>query len=406
MRRTARTLGRWTAFAAVIVCCGSVTGCSEPTGLPAAELRPAVERDGVAFTAQAIPAPLLDRLAQNRVVVVGETHLIREQGELLGELLRSLHARGFRQLLLEWPHMADWLLADFVEGTGLEPGFVPPLTNVGGSVLTAVRDFNRTLPEADRIHVRAIDVNLDEYGGAPSFRNLLTALSRHLPDPAPVATFLRAAYDSPERQTAALNQLQGGLRAGETSLSASWGSRWHDVVSEMVEVELASVGIRAGRQSDYDRTAGDREDVIKRLADSRLDDYGFRTVVSAGNTHAQKSRLMGTEGVEWLGDYLAHRSPAAGGPVFVLCVTPARLVSEGASPTTLYDVMSESPGNELWRLMHEAWPDRIAFLPLDDPVFGTGGVLMNFDGTVYSGAPKAHYDALVLLPLSHRVPVQ
>jgi hypothetical protein len=234
----------------------------------------------------------------------------------------------------------------------------------------------------------------------------VTALSRHLPDPAPVTAFLSAAYDTPERQTAALGQLRSELLTGRASLVASWGSRWYDVVSELVDVELASVGIRAGRRSDYDRTTRDREDVIKRLADSRLDGYGFRTVVSAGNTHAQKSRLMGTEGVEWLGDYLVHRSPAVGGPVFVLCVTPARVVSAGASPATLYDVMSGSPGNELWRLMHEAWPDRVAFLPFDDAVFGTGSVLMNFDGTVYAGAPKAHYDAFVLLPSSHRVPVQ
>ena len=225
MRNTAKDLSGWKTLTASIACLAAATGCSRTTGLPAADLRPVVERDGVSFTAQAIPAEVLDRLAQNRVVVVGETHLIREQGELLGELLRSLHSRGFRQLLLEWPHMADWLLADYVEGTGLEPAFVPPVTNVGGSVLTAIRDFNRTLPETDRIQVHAIDANLDEYGGAPSFRNLVTALSRHLPDPAPVTAFLSAAYDTPDRQTAALGRLQSGLQTGREGLVASWGSQ-------------------------------------------------------------------------------------------------------------------------------------------------------------------------------------
>jgi hypothetical protein len=38
--------------------------------------------------------------------------------------------------------MADWLLADYVEDTGLEPGWTPPITMVGGSVVTAVRDWN------------------------------------------------------------------------------------------------------------------------------------------------------------------------------------------------------------------------------------------------------------------------
>ncbi|MDH4045994.1 MAG: ChaN family lipoprotein, partial [Gemmatimonadota bacterium] len=59
-----------------------------------------VERDGVAFTGQAIPDPVLDRLAANRVVLLGETHHLREHYEFVAALLRALHARGFRQLLV------------------------------------------------------------------------------------------------------------------------------------------------------------------------------------------------------------------------------------------------------------------------------------------------------------------
>jgi hypothetical protein len=399
---------RWSLSAALPLL-GAVAACSQPTGLPAGlpaeDVRAAVTRDVVPLTAESIPAAVLERLAQSRVVVVGETHRIREQGELLGALVRGLYAHGFRQLLLEWPQMTDWLLADYVESTGLEPSYVPPLANVGGSVLAAIREFNRTLPPSDRVQVHAIDVNLDEYGGAPLFANLLTALARHLPDPAPIDAFLRLPYDTPARQTSALERLRSDLERDRTTLTDTWGSRWYDVVSELVDAELASVGIRADRQSRYDATVRTREEVMKRLADSLLDGYAYGTLVTAGNTHAQKSPLMGTEGVEWLGDYLVHRSPAAGGPVFVVCVTPARVESEGTAPTVDYDVTDRSPGNEIWRVMHEAWPDRIAFLPLDDAAFGTSSVLMNFDGAIYAGAPRAHYDALVLLPLGHRVPL-
>jgi len=401
-------MARYWSGSAALAILGACAACSQPSGLPeglpAEDLRVAVASGVVPLAAESIPAAVLDRLAQSRVVVVGETHRIREQGDLMGALVRGLYSRGFRQLLLEWPQMTDWLLADYVESTGLEPSYQPPLANVGGSVLAAIREFNRTLPPADRVQVHAIDVNLDEYGGAPLFVSILAAVARHLPTPAPVTAFLRLAYDTPARQTSALEQLRSELARNRTTLADTWGPRWYDIVWDMVDAELASVGIRADRQRDYDRTTREREQVMKRLADSLLDGYGDRTLVTTGNTHAQKSRLMGTEGVEWLGDYLVHRSPVAGGSVFVVGVTPARVVSGSGGSTVEYDVTDASPANEIWRVMHEVLPGRIGLLPLDDPVFDVGSVLMAFDGTIYAGAPKAHYDALILLPLGHRVP--
>ena len=397
-------LNTWTPCVAALAILGAATGCSSVTGVPAADLRPAVERDGVPFAAQSIPVEILDRLAANQVVVVGETHLISEHRQLVAELVRSLHSRGFRQLLLEWPHMADWLLSDFVEDGGLEPGWAPSVA-LWGEMITAVRDFNRSLPEADRVHVHAIDVNLDNYGGAPSFRNMLGELAGHLADRGPIGAFLGLRYGTPDEQTSALASLRSELQVRRTDLVAAWGSHWYDVVSEMVEVELASVGIRARRTSHYDQTAREREDVMKRLADLRLGGYGYRTLVNVGGNHAQKSRLKGTD-LQWLGDYLVHESRAVGGAVFVVAVTPAQILSAAGGSAESYNVMEASPENELWRVMHETWPDRIGFLPLDDPLFGTGPVLMNFEGTIYEGAPKAHYDAFVLLPVGHAVATQ
>jgi hypothetical protein len=67
-------------------------------------------------------------------------------------------------------------------------------------------------------------------------------------------------------------------------------------------------------------------------------------------------------------------------------------------------MMDESPENEIWRLMHQAWPDQIVFLPLDHALLSTGKIPMNFEGTIYWSSPKAHYNAFILLPLGHRTP--
>lgn len=380
-----------------------LAGCSSMTEVAEEELSAVIERDGVAFLGPAIPEQVLDRLATHRVVMLGETHHLREHYEFVATLLGALHARGYRQLLVEWPQMADWILEDYVAGGLLEPGWIPPVS-LGGPMLAAIRDFNDTLPGAERLRVRAIDVNLDDYGGADSFRNLLGALVGHLPSGGPVTSFLQADYGTPVAQSQALASLQASLEADQSTLIASWGTDRYETVVEMVVTELASVPIRAIRGTQYDRSARDREGVMKQLADARIGGYPHGTVINVGGNHAQKRPLKGTE-QEWLGDYLAHRSQAAGGSIFVVVVVAARIELQPGSAGTPFDVRATSPGNELFRLMADQWPGSSVFLPFDDPVFTTGGVVLNFEEMLYVCAPKAQYDAALEYPLAHRVPL-
>jgi hypothetical protein len=392
-----RVLSFTTAILAVVCI---VTSCSLSPQVTTDELEQIVQRDGVPFDGQSIPDEVLDRLASHRVVLVGETHFLREHRELMAELMRELHARGFRQFLFEWTQVADWLLADFVNDGGLEPEWAPPLS-IGGDMISAIRDLNRTLPENERIRVHGADVTLQDYGGGEAFLWSLGRLAQHLPDPGPLSSLPQGDYDTPESQTALLEALQAELSAGRSDLVASWGQPWYDTVVEMVEVELTSVPIRAIRESNYDKSVRLREDAIKRLVDARLQDLPHGTLINFGSTHAQKERLRGTE-VEWLGDYLVHKSQAADGSVIVLEVSAAYIVSLPESGIPDSD-LAASPENELLRVMNQTWPDQIVFLPLDDPLFSSGRIPMNF-GDIYVGAPKRHYDLFVLLPLAHRVP--
>jgi hypothetical protein len=384
----------------VLVVALFATSCSLQPQVSREELEPIVQREGIPFDAGAIPDEILERLASHRVVLVGEDHFLREHRELVFELMRELHARGFRQFLFEWAQTADWLLADFVNDGGLEPAWAPP-PSIGGAMITAIRDLNRTLPEDERMRVHGIDVLLQDYGGAESFLGSLGGLARHLPDPGPLAAFLQSEYDTTESQESQIETLQAELNTQRTDLVASWGESWYDAVVEMVEVELASVEIRAIRDRNYDKSVRLREDVIKRLADRRLQDVPHGTLINFGSTHAQKERLRGTD-IEWLGDYLVHRSQVADGSVIVLAVSPALVVSLPGSRVPDSD-LSASPENELLRVMNETWPDRYVFLPLDDPLFSSGRIPMNF-GDIYVGAPRRQYDAFVLLPQAHRVP--
>jgi len=376
----------------------TATSCFLSPKVSTKELEQAVQRDGVAFDAGAIPEEVLDRLASHKVVLVGETHFLREHRALMIDLVRELHARGFRQFLYEWSHLADWLLADFVGDGGLEPDWIPSL-DVGGAMVIAIRDLNRTLPESERIQVHAIDVTVD-YGGGSSFVGVLGSVARHLPHPGPLTAVLEGDYSTPESQEAQIQTLKMALETAQADLVASWGQEWYDTVVDLVEWEQVSVSIRAIRETNYDKSVRMREDAIKQLVERRLEGYPHGTLINIGSTHAQKKRLYGTE-IEWLGEYLVNKSPAADGSVIVLDVSAAHIVSVPGSGIPDYD-LSASPENELFRVMNETWADQTVFLPVDDPLFSKIRVPINSESTIYLGAPKRHFDAFILLPVAHR----
>ncbi len=393
-------LNRILFFKMVILLVGFITtSCSSFSKVPAAELERIVNRDSVPFDVQSIPDEVLDHLASNRVLLVGENHFLREHRELMAELLRELHARGFRQYLFEWTQAADWLLADYVNEGGLEPDWIPP-HDIGGVTLTAIRDFNRTLPENERIRVHAIDVHLPDYGGAESWVYIIEAMSKHLPNPGPLSKFLQDNHGNPDSHTAQLETLQTELQADRSELITSWGEYWYDTVVEMVEVEMKSIPVRAIRESNYDESVRLREEAIKQLADRRIQSSPHGTVINFGSTHAQKKRLWGTD-IEWLGDFLVHKSEITGGSVITLWVASAHIVSAPGSGNPDFDLTS-SPENELLRVMEQTWPDQIVFLPLDDPIFQDGRIPINSSGEIYVASPQRYFDAFILLPRAHR----
>lgn len=370
------------------------------TRVSAAELEQIVRRDGVPFEAAAIPDQVIDEIASNRVVVVGEFHFLKEHREFVAELMRELHARGFRQYLFEWTQAADWLLDDYVNDGGLMPDWKPP-HDIGGATITVIRDLNRTLPEDERIHVHGIDVTLQDYGGIEAFLASTRLLAQHFSDPGPISLFLESDHDTEEKHRALLEMLSAELSARRQELTSSWGESFYGTVQEMVEVELRAVAVRDIRDSDYDESVRLREETIKWLADRRIGSTPDGTLINIGATHSQKEGLWGTEGIEWLADYLVHQSSVTHGSVVAIWVAAQQIVPIPGSGDLARD-LTDSPGNELLLVTSRIWPDRAVYLELNDPLFSDARVPVNVSGDVYIAAPKWQHDALILLPIAHR----
>ena len=366
-----------------------------------AELAAIVEADSLSFDGTNVPSQLSEQLAPNQVIVLGETHHLREHWAFVAELLRALHGSGVRQLLIESPQMADWLFDDYVTGGGLEPTYELPAFY--SRQLEAIRSFNETLPPDERIHVRLIDVNEEHHGGAEAFRGLLALTMQHVDQYAPASTFLDTDFADEDAERDAIEILQSALEDDRDMLITMWGADWYARVVEMISVERSSIDVRSFRETDDEEAVRQREAVIKGLVDDRLTDYPHRTVINIGSTHAQKSYLRGTE-IEWLGDYLVHRSPAVTGGIIVIDIVAARIELEPGATGTEFDVIDSSPDYELFRTMAETFPGKTVYLPLEATLFRDQTVAVNYEETIFVATLGDQYDAVLLYGSAHRMP--
>lgn len=398
--RVARSPCSQLVLAGVVVF-GLVGACAPGRNVDGAELSAVVERDGLPFTGAELPGQIVGDLASRRVILLGETHHLREHWELTVALLEELHSFGFRQLLVEQPQMADWWLDGYVGAGEFDPGWDPPPNWV--RKFSGIRAFNESLPIEDRIHVRAIDANEAYYGGAESFRALLGGLVEMLEHEGPVEDYLAADHSTVENQRDALAELAEVLATDKSVLTSAWGPAWYAAIDEMVKVEQSSINIRSDRENDDDTAARTREEVIKLLADARIGASEHGTVINIGGHHAQKSALMGTD-QEWLGDYLVNFSQATNGSVVVIGFTSAKTLLEPGAGGTPFDIVESSPEDELLRIMAEAWPEMNVFLPLSDPIFSKKRIGYNSEEIIYATPLYEVFDAVIQYGVAHRWP--
>ena len=399
MRRQRAAVGLGAIVLALAACSSATADVTE------AELRAVIEADAIVFEDGTIPDPVVDRLAESRVVLLGETHHLREHWQLVAALMSDLYDAGFRQLLIEAPHMAGWLLDDYVQGSPLVPDWAaPPFYE---RRLSMVRDFNLTHAAGDPIHVYGIDANEDWYGGASDFHLLLGWFVETLPTHGPTDPLLDMAYGDaePDQRRGAVERLLESLRTDRPELVATWGAGPYQQLADLLTNELVSIDVRAARADDDDKGARMREDLIKSLADDRIAECDCGTVINIGGHHAQKAHLMGTD-QQWLGDHLAHSSDIVDGSIIVIGLSSAKTELEPGAEGSAWDVLdSKSPDNELLRLLAGTIPDRTVFLPLDDPLFAERTIAYNSEDVVYITSLKQQFDAIIQYGVAHRMPV-
>lgn len=384
-----------TAFrtAAAIVCAAVLSGCVSFVG--AKPLGERVRRDAVFFPLGTIDAALVEKFAAYDTVLLGESHYVREHQEFLVSLLESTADRGFTLLLAEGMHAYGWIVEDYV--LGLSDELPRPVRFFENELIEGIRRLNRELPPDRRIGVSYFDMNHWRDVFIDSLRRAETALDR-----GPEPLFAEFLSFPPEewvggRYSLALETLASELESRERELSdgSVWGERWYERIRELVEVERRSLPLR-NRMDDREREA-----IIIELCLRRIAEHQGRTYINTGMYHAQKERFMGTR-VTRLGEALAGSPEAPAGKVFsvaFIALTGDRKHNFADRGSYRADIPGTSRENDLVRILAMEAGNRMAFLPLEDPLFASSRIRVTYGmNDTHVLPPARQFDAYVTYP--------
>lgn len=380
--------------------------CSCSLSVNSKELAKAVDEQIIPMEDHEFPKVIADAIADKKVLFLAEgRHWVQEQPELMASFLPTLHRKGYRVLLCEYPHADGWIADDYVLGSLNE---IPTsLRAFEGLFLDRIREFNASLPMTDRLRVHNIDVNHD----VSAFFSAVSYVERQI-DAEGVFRDLQISWNGSlhyqvrtnemiARHLLALEELRSRLNSEKDRLEEKWTPRWYGRVKELVEVEIASARFR--NRTSYGRNEQVlREQTMILLADRRIAETPDRVAIIVGAAHAQKEGFMQISGltsptsIQWLGEHIRMNYASYHIAIFG---------AEGQVLLHFTDTKSQEvhvtdrPKADLLRIMAEKSGGKIVLLPLNSEVFGEW-TCVDYRRT----EPGAQFDAYILYP--HMTPLR
>jgi len=362
------------------------------------DLRDAVHKTALGFEPGAFPQSEVDKVANARVVMLGEyVHTPVEHQELLVEVAKELHASGTRWVLLEGFHAQSQPADEYVSGRTAK---LPVVTRqYFGTVLDALRLFNGTLPIEEQIHVGFLDINHRPSALPAALAHREVNRPRHKA----IASFLsdvgwageseavankavEAAYEkAPETYLTALRELDAAVTSDPALAD----------LQEALRVEFLSRDVREVWNKKGENKAHPlRESVIHSIVEGHLEKAN-KLLLNVGGFHCQRTHVMGTP-KKWLAERLAaNHGPES---VYAVMVGFSRLA--GKDGNVVFSQDGEA-GVELFATLQEAANGKAAMLPVRSPAWRAQPFPVRYFTDTVEHAPGNVFDAYILLPDGH-----
>ena len=355
-----------------------------------------VKRDLLVFNDNTIPDTVINSLTNYKAIVFGELHTIAEERELVSNLAAKLSMAGIViEICAECPQAYSWVYEKVSLG---ELSSLPGWVNYPRMlpILDSLTRYNASTQ--NKIKLRCIDRN----DKVSTFYSSLKGFVEMVNDNAELVNYINNFPDyNSNDYIDSIYAFRVILNDNPAAIGLLQTDEHYLILSQMVENEIKSIGIRANWSSDYQTSFSNREDLIKSNADYCLAQSEGTIIFYFGSYHAQKERFMGSN-IEWLGDYLHNSNPISTNKSISIVGVPLKgeIINSSNTGTTNFNLLYESKADDLFRITADVNSRNYSMLFLSDPIFLESNIRTRY---VYKSSEvviptKKQYDAFIFIP--------
>jgi hypothetical protein len=356
------------------------------------ELSRVVNKDLVTFSLDEIPEQMLNKLADYKVVMLGEVHYIKEYAQFLSKIATELSINhDFQTFLIESPHAFNWIVEDY--SLGLMPEVDDEIANkliYSLFGLRGIREHNLQQDSESMLSVHSIDLNHKKGYFLWSLKTMKEYVKADIID----EIFKECINAEEFSYTTVLNKYKSILIDDFNKTDNDLEEKWRIRLIEMIDVELVSNNCRNYiLENQVERRYIERENYLKETIDKFLKVSDKSVLINMGTTHLQKRPVVFLD-QEWVGQYLSEKSPYSKNNVYCINVS----YKKGTFRSGKFDMRSSNNNLDLHRVMSNYIDNNIGFLSFDDDLFKEEALALFSNQITPLTPPRLVYDGFVMLP--------
>ncbi len=350
-----------------------------------AEIESAIETDILTFEDETVPDVLINDIRDKRIIIVGESHYIREHNEFVYLMLKKLSTYGFNVFLNEHNHSFSWLAEDFT--TNLIDTLPAKMYYFDDYLLQSIKNHNALSDH--KITYKFFDIN----HWSTDFMTSVNEVEKILGYQDIFEYIKNTGYGS-ESYRNELHNIRNKLTNNTNHYMNDWGEMWYERIFSLVDIELNSLDLDLNSNID---DINKREEIMISIIEKELENPSNKIVINCGASHAQKTAYINSS-MDRLGVYLASNYKDE---VYSLRIygLSGQFKSNYYKAPIEFNLCSDSSTDNFTGIICRHSDNRYTLLKLNNPAFDNENIKITFPpGNDYLLSPYRHFDAYITIP--------
>lgn len=343
------------------------------------------------FSKGDLPLNLLETVSGKEAIVIGQFRGIQEHQDLLADfVIHQFENNDISLVVLGDRHAYSWIFDSYVKGDLSSDLFVEEVISNWAIFLNRIRDYNNNLDNS-KISVKTGDMNSQE----DQFISSLQYMRQQLPERDTVNRLLNRTISAADRRDILL-EFKDILLNNSSNFNQSWGSDWNRLLVEMIDVELTSIEIREMWDIDYREAHTLREELIKELANERLNNNG-NAIFNYSFYQAQKEHYLGSR-KQWLAEYLNSDESPVESSYSLLTLPMTGNITDGNNGIKDINIKENEDDDLFKSTANLIGLDDNIYMDFDRGIFRNKKMDLNLYYQKIEANPYDIFDGVILLP--------